>query len=825
MLSLLLNSFTSTGIPSSEAWNFHALGKGTAAAIPKEIGRVAVNTARMQRKQLFDGRSLALLRPGWRFIVAAALLAAPLAALSATGEVVLVQDGVAKTAIVAAPAVMEPDRGAAGAAPDATERGRRRLRDSVLDLARCLEKISGAKIPVVTEEQAGGPRPILIGALAERRFGPPKRKSPYKQGWRMVVGARGIGLEGESDEATSYAIYELLDRLSCRWYMPSDLGEALPTMRTVRLRQQDTSEVPKTVSRDIWYADDAFKRRNHLGGLIISAGHALEISNYITKEQLLAHPDWNAEIGGKRSVNGRFCWGNREVAVAVADGIIAQLDKSYAPTVSLSPDDGATFCQCDKCKALDTGDWDPSMNTVSITDRYVHFCNQIVERVIKKHPKVLFGFLAYVQYTRPPLREKPHPSLVPEIAPISYCRAHAMTDAICPSRRSMRGIVEGWGRAARSVSYYNYMYHLAEVAVPYPMMHQMSEELPILYRNGVTFWQPETLPNFESTLPGFYLSIRKSWHTEAEPKSVLDEFFTRFYGAAEQPMRRYWQIFDDAWTNSPEHAGCGFGYGRRFTPEVLAAARAAITASASACRTDTERARVAMQEAALSQFERFMKLRRDLFDGKLAGLEQDGRDWADAQTALGEKYAPQFAFAKTYWAPKSVGSYFFETFYQLTYKDAARIARDCVVMTSALRRWSYAVDRDNRGTALGWDRLDPAAAGWKTADSCIDTWADLDLPDYYGTVWYRTTVKLADVPAGKKTYLWLSALDGKARLLVNGQAVGEASASFAAPVSIDISAAIRANAENTLTLIATRTSINEVGTGGLLGPAILYRER
>ncbi len=34
---------------------------------------------------------------------------------------------------------------------------------------------------------------------------------------------RGIGLYGESEYGTSYAIYELLHRFSCRWFMPSEL--------------------------------------------------------------------------------------------------------------------------------------------------------------------------------------------------------------------------------------------------------------------------------------------------------------------------------------------------------------------------------------------------------------------------------------------------------------------------------------------------------------------------------------------------------------------------------------------------------------------------
>ncbi|HVF11113.1 MAG TPA: DUF4838 domain-containing protein, partial [Abditibacteriaceae bacterium] len=634
---------------------------------------------------------------------------------------------------------------------------------------------------------------------------------------------------------------ELLDRLGCRWYMPSAMGEVIPEMKTIRLKDSDVSEVPATLSRLIWYADENFKRRTRQGGLGLSAGHALEVHSgdrygYLTKQQLEANLDWNAEIGGKRSVNGRFCWANHEVSDAVADSIIAQLDKSYTPTVSLSPEDGATFCECAKCRALDAGDWDPTMNQVSNTDRYVHFCNRIAARVTKKHPNVLFGFLAYVQYTRPPVREKVHPNLVPEIAPITYCRAHSMLDPKCESRRILRPIVEGWGKKARMVAYYNYMFHLAEVAVPYPMMQQMSEELPIIYANNVKFWQPETMPNFESVLPGMYLAIRKSWYTQAKPAEVLNEFFNRFYGAAAVPMRRYWQTIDRAWIDVPEHAGCGFGHARRFTPAVLQPARLAINEALAAAKTPVEVERVKMQDESLRQFELFMKLRHDLFEGRLPGLAEGSKQWMDKQLALAEQYAPQSAFTKVGWTPNTISGAYFKAFYEAAYLDAARIARDFNVISPPLREWRYQFDKDKKGAGLGWSKVDFNDAAWKTTDIAMDTWAALGLMDAYGPMWYRKTVNIAAAPAGKKTYLWISSTDGSAKVFVNGQHIpyvndkGEKSDEFSGycqPASFDITAAVKPGADNQITIIGTRIPPvpNELGTGGLLGPVYLYQEK
>jgi len=764
----------------------------------------------------------------------------------AMADATIVQDGVAKAVIYVNPAVMAPaDKTVPinGSDPRyVAQEARLRLQASVQDLAHYLGKISGATVEVLTTapDKTNKALPILIGDLAVQTFGAPKQKSPYKQGWRMVVAPKGIGLMGESDEASSYAIYELLDRLGCRWYLPSEMGEVIPQMKTIRLKDVDVSQVPATLSRLIWYADDAFKRRNRQGGLSLSAGHALEVHSgdqygYLTKQQLEANPDWNAMIGGKRSLNGRFCWGNPEVSAAVAESIIARLDKNYTPTISLSPEDGATFCECPLDKALDAGDWDPTMNQVSITDRYIHFCNAIAERVTKKHPNVLLGFLAYVQYTRPPVREKVHPNLVPEIAPITYCRAHSMLDN-CQSRQIIRPIVEGWGKKASMMAYYNYMFQLAEVAVPYPMMKQMSDELPIIYANNLKFWQPETMPNFESVLPGFYLSIRKSWYPNVKPAEVFNEFFTRFYGGAEVPMRRYWETMDNAWTQVPEHAGSGFGHARRFTPAVLQVARTAIDAALTAAKTPVELERVKMQDESLRQFELFMKLRRDLFDGRLANLGEDSKQWMDRQLALGDQYAPQSAFTKVGWTPHTIGGAYFKAFYEAAYLDADRIERDFNVISPPLREWRYHFPKDPQGDGPGWTNVDFNDAAWKTTDIAMDTWAALGLMDAYGPMWYRKTVNIAAGPAGKKIYLWISSTDGSAKVFVNGQHVpyvndkGEKSDVFSGycqPASFDITAAVKPGAHNQITIIGTRIAPvpNELGTGGLLGPVYLYREK
>lgn len=760
-------------------------------------------------------------------------------------SVTVVQEGQARAVIVVAPGLMAADLKMTYKTPADernAEKKRQLVRDSVLDLAMYLERMSGAKIEIVEAPLGKEDKrlPIYVGAPAVEKFGPITLKAPAQQGFRVVVKPEGIGLMGENHQSTSFSVYEVLERLGCRWMMPSEMGEVIPELKTIALPIGDTVSAPGTEARFLWHLDPVYLRRIRNGGAGVSAGHCLEVYDkntgnygYLTKAQLEAHPDWNAMMGGKRSINGRFCWANTEVSDAVADAILAKLDAGASRYVSLSPQDGSRFCECEKCKALDSGDYDPIMATVSMTDRFINFCNRIATRVTAKYPDVQFGFLAYVQYTQAPTREKLHPNLAVQLAPINYCRAHAMTDP-CASRQMLRKIVEAWGKATSKISYYQYMFNLAEYSAPYPMMHQMIEELPIIYANQVKCWQPEGMSNLDQILPGHYLSNRMAWDPKGHPREILDEFFALFYGAASGPMRKYWTLWDEAWTKVDEHAGANWAYPRRFTPEFMKSARLTMNDALASTKTPMEARRVKMQDESLRQMEAFMKLRWDLNEGRLANLGPDSKTWLDRQIALGAEYQAEGAFSKIRWTPHTAAGHWFVHYMQPPYLDASRISEKHSWISAPLRTWKYAQDKPKTGEAQGWHKADFDDATWNTTDVGVETWSTLGLQDFYGPVWYRTNVQVQATPEGKKTFLWISATDGNARVFVNGRPIPYVNAKgetkdfatgYGAPFSFDISAALKPNAANLIAIEGTHIFINELGTGGLLGPVYLYQEK
>lgn len=755
-------------------------------------------------------------------------------------EVTLVEDGVARCAVVVPKRVLDAKAPKGGPtwnnlAPDANAF---RLRESANDLAAILGRICGAKVDVIADALPAGDKriPILIGELATKAFGAPAHSFPYKQGVRLTVGDRGVGLGGESDLAASYAVYTLLDQLGCRWYMPGPLGEVLPATKTVRATVQDLSTGPYTVYRGLWYLDQDFARRNRLGGMLLNAGHALEET--VPKELRKTNPEIKAKVGGKVDER-KVKWTHPLVAKGISDAILAQLAKDPGlKSFSLSPDDGVGWDESDDTK-YDAGDFDAAAGAVSKTDRLMVLANRVATAVTAKYPDVKFGLLAYADYIRPPKREKVHPAVIPQIAPITFTRAQSMTDDGEPNNKDYRYLVEGWGKAVPATSYYFYAYNLAEVSAPNPMITKWGTDIPIIYAKGsCRYWQPETIPNFESCLHAHTLGIRMAWDVQQSPAVILDELHERFYGAAGSAMADYWRHIDRTWADTPEYAGCGFGHLRRWTKEKLATARQLMEKAKAAAKTKPEKDRIALADESLALFEAFMQMRRDLAEGKFTGLAAQAKGYVDRMEAAGKRHEPDFAFSRMAWClggkGGSLNTVYFKSFYEATYLDAARIATTHTLLTPALREWRWQVDREKAGEKAGWSSPTFDDSKWKVQEPTVNTWSSLGLHNYMGSMWYRTSVKVPAIPTGKKAYLWIGSTDGSVKVFVNGKHVpyvdakGKTAEPFSGhcqPASFDITAALRPGADNQISILATRTFLNELGTGGLQAPPVIYREK
>jgi len=775
----------------------------------------------------------------------------------------LAENGQTRCVIVVPPTWLDDAEfppGLHGAAQDVLEGRRQLLRESVRDLAHYLGKMSGTEIEIAEGLPDRDERtPIYIGSVAEAVFGPVGISKAGLFGFRVVADRRrGIGLYGESEIGTSYAIYELLHRLGCRWYMPTELGEVVPDLPMLTVQTMDEKLAPATEHRGMTQGDAGFKRRNRMGrygNTVWLAYGDGSFERLFSGEDLEANPEWRALTADGSPHRWALRPTHPGVAEFVTNKILKQLETVYEPMravglrpgYSLTPGDGQVPTEDPLALPHDPDPrvWEPAAGRWSVTDRCILLITRIAERVRQQYPDVAFGDQAYVNKSYPPAKLPVPPDFRVVICPIDFNRHHPLNWPDHPNEYWLRDLVRGWNEAGADIGAYWYGINLAEISAPCPFITKWGTDVAFLLENGLKEWMPETMNGWDSMLPGYWLAIRMTFHAHETPEEILDDLWNRFYGAAAEPMSRYWTGIDQAYLEAREYAGSPFGYLKIFTPEVMAAARADIDEALAMCRTPMEYRRALLIDESFGQFEWYMKMRNDWAEGKLADLEADYETWRQGIRRMQRKYGIIGRFAREGYAGggnshvqgRHGNPAWSDVMYSVGYKDGARMEREYARHGAAMLQWKWKHNPGPEKDSLPWTAPDFDDGDWPTMHVVRDTWSSIghhgtmtDPPSgRSGRMVYRASQRLAALPEGKRVYLWIGSTDGSAKVFINGKLMPyseqrEASDGYCRPAQFEITGALR-DGDNQFTILAERHHLNELGTGGLMGPVVLYREK
>jgi hypothetical protein len=802
--------------------------------------------------------------------VVALVATLPWAGRAWAAEIRLADTGQAKCVVVAPAgwaADATPAKDLPGEAASLLKARRNLFRDSIRDLALFLGKMTGTTVEIVEGLPAGEQRvPVYVGAEAQKVFGPVGISKAKLYGFRVVVDPkRGIGLYGESEFGTSYAIYELLHRLGCRWFMPTELGEVVPSKPALAVPEMDEKLAPATEQRGMWHGGEEFLRRNRLargGGdivwLVIGDG---SLERFFSKEDLAAHPDWRALDADGKPHHVAVRLTHPGVADHVAGKIIAQLDTVSAPMrqaglrpgFAITPFDGQVPTEDPYERPHDPEPrvWEPAAGRWSVTDRCMVLHNRIAEQVRKKYPDAAFGDLAYVNKCYPPAKQPVPKDFQITIAPIDFNRHHPMTWPDHPNEVWLRDMVQGWGKTGAKINAYWYGINLAELSAPCPFITKWGTDVRVLVENNLSGWTPETMNGWDSMMPGYVLASRIAFYPQEKPDAILEDLWTKFYGAAAKPMARYWTGIDQAYLEAREYAGSPYSYSKIFTPEVMQAARANLDEALAGCRTPLEYRRVKLIDDSFGLFELHTKMREDWAAGRLANLADDYETWRWGVRNMqreyrvpvdNDRYTANAYTGDGYVQGRHGNPAWSDSTYGTGFKDGSRMEKEHACLGKPLLEWKWRHNPGPEADSLPWTKPDYDDQDWKTTHVVRDTWSSLghhfSLTDAAsgksGRMAYRTSQKLPAVPAGKKAYLWIGSTDGSAKVFVNGTPIryvtpdkGEekdASDGYCKPAQFDVTAALEAG-DNQFTILCERHHLNELGTGGLIGPVMLYREK
>ena len=193
------------------------------------------------------------------------------------------------------------------------------------ELARLLGKISGAEFAVKTGDGSGG---IVVGTAADfaklpfpAEFG----SGPFEREDYVLRSQPGaLFLIGASEVAVSHAAWDLLHRLGYRQFFPGETWEVVPETRELAI-EVNVRESPSFFARRIWYNwglwgynEEPYRqwcaRNRAVQGFQLNSGHAYDAIIAQNRAEFEKHPEWLAQVGGKREPD---CTASRLTTAAI----------------------------------------------------------------------------------------------------------------------------------------------------------------------------------------------------------------------------------------------------------------------------------------------------------------------------------------------------------------------------------------------------------------------------------------------------------------------------------------------------------------------------
>ncbi|NUQ61286.1 MAG: DUF4838 domain-containing protein [Pirellulales bacterium] len=447
------------------------------------------------------------------------------------------------------------------------------------ELVRYLEKICGAKLPVVSESGAGQRPRVDVGPTRRARSTLPPEFFQKPERIAVRSDADGLLICGGGDRGTRYAVYRFLEHLGCRWLAPGEENEVVPRRARLAVGPVHLDAEPAFAWRlfngsrpelEDWgmklgmngFFSPESAATN--GGAVYYPSACRGVHAYVQimppEKYFAAHPEWYPMIGGKRvpsEMAGRqLC----VTASGLADEFAANVRRMFDedPTcqvVSISPNDGYGWCECPACSELDgnlcggrTTKQGLNSERPFLGDRVFWFANQVAGRVAEKHPGKQLLVLAYINYAEPPDTVRPLPNVVPFLchyAPADYSRP--MNDPSSEANRQFNDSLVRWVKVTPNVMLYSYVSKSQWWRLPRPVLRSFAADIQYLHTLGIRrYYCQSALSDWALDGPLYYVIARLLWDPAAEPQAVADEWIGQMFGPAASDMKAHYQAVEAA---------------------------------------------------------------------------------------------------------------------------------------------------------------------------------------------------------------------------------------------------------------------------------------
>jgi len=423
------------------------------------------------------------------------------------------------------------------------------------ELQRFLEEISGARLPIVRDDQPVEGGMILLGdSAALRRLNVGIAFDGLgAEGFVLQTAGKHLIISGGRPRGTLYGVYTFLDKLGCRWF--TNEVSRIPKRRTIETGNLKETHRPDFENREPFFTeawDKDWAARNRTNGdhtqLDESTGGKLKYYPFVhsfyellpPEKYFARHPEYYSLIDGKRRhERGQLCLTNPDV-LRIATAQVEQWikDKPDTTIFSVSQNDWEGWCECGECRRVEEEEGGEHSGPM------LRFVNAVAEQIGRRHPGKLIDTLAYWYTENPPLKVRPAPNVRIRLCPIGICVSHSFLE--CPRSTYFRKNLEAWSKITNQLYIWHYNTNFSHYLLPFPDFDELAADVPVYKKHGVVglFMQGAYAKGGggEQSELRAYVLARQLWDASVNVEKTVDEFLQGVYGPAAAPMRQYFDL-------------------------------------------------------------------------------------------------------------------------------------------------------------------------------------------------------------------------------------------------------------------------------------------
>ena len=462
-----------------------------------------------------------------------------------------------------------------------------------------IEKMTGAKLPIAVKS-SGKLIPIYVGESDFTRNQNLKNEDFKNQEYLIRVSKDHIILMGRdsadkrkvdyskytnlpdkwSEVGTLYAVYEFLEQLGFRWYMPGNLGIAFTPAKNLSVKEQEIRRTPSLLYRDYGHAvfpadfigdtmsnpnkavyslpeTKLYELRKRVGGKRIIINHSF----YTWPKRFPDKKLWFAQ-GYGNSRTAQLCYTNPEVIKQVAEDARNFFDKKKKSQDLFSnsqddflsniypvvPGDDRSWCQCARCQALilPKATRGRGFSDNKATNYILGFVNEVAKELKKTHPDKFIGTLSYASYFYPPDKVKLEDNIV----------IFACVENLDPTN----DIFKEWREKFPNIRMGAWQYYCqptlrarAQQVRLFPGLNGRNVEKNFrMFEKGNLigmFWEPPILfYSYRSAAMEMvegHILWSLAFDRNRSGAQMFNEFFPLFFGPAEKPMKEFYTRIED----------------------------------------------------------------------------------------------------------------------------------------------------------------------------------------------------------------------------------------------------------------------------------------